>query len=44
MTGRGKGVLRAFKCSRIALRELISKKEKLSESQNPVGNVLSQNF
>lgn len=27
MTGRGKGVLRAFKCSRIALRELISKGE-----------------
>ena len=27
MTGRGKGVLQAFKCSRIALRELISKGE-----------------
>ena len=27
MTGRGKGVLRTFKCSRIALRELISKGE-----------------
>ena len=27
MTGRGKGVLRAFNCSRIALRELISKGE-----------------